>query len=581
MKRILLTLSGVLLFAASLSAQITINKFNAVPTSGTVFGRDAVGTLAFDTTITIFREDFDTSAHSFVNANFDGYGGTFTWDSNGVIHNSTLFTTFDSSGFVMMNSEALGSTDTQRVYFTSPSFSTVNYNRVTLYLNHFYSNASSDSVAALMISTNGTTWNVLRNYAADSADRGTSTAFANDTFWLTAQYLNKPAVYLRFVYATSAGMYWAVNDVLVRGEKFTPSYHTVRRGANMTWDLSGITYDGNTNYYLRRSSPAPYRFADSLYNHELKGMTHTTYDLNYFTIQGIFAWGHLTYLHTLPLGSYTGNALDSLKVPEQPEIDYSNAHTKVAYPLTFNTRWKSDFWFTEKDSVKGPSFNFSTFWPLSRVRQHSQRDTVVGWGKMRVKSVGGNVESYIDVLQIKSDITLKDSFFLTVRNGVPADSTQKSLFSLFLANDAGLSASTHTHQYTKYSFMRVGELHPLVTVYTGYNDTFITKIEVHKDHPWPLDVMNPSVTEEALKVYPNPVTGRIVNVSLSTPQEGNWGCDVLNVMGQVVATQALNLDMGNTTARVNLPASVAPGTYYLRFTRNGELMAVKPVTVQE
>jgi hypothetical protein len=582
MKKLLLALGCSALFATSLSAQITINKFNALPTSNSVFGRDEVATIRFDSLYKITTQKFDSAGHNWVNANFGGFGGSFTFDTSGSIHNTTLFSTYDSSGFVIMNSQQLGPTDTQRVMLTSPAFSTVGFNTLKVSVNHFYKYSNNDSAAILLASINGTTWDSVRDYRIDSADHGTSIAFATDMFNMGAQYLNKPTVYLRFVYATSDGYEWAINEVKVTGNKYTPGYSFFKPASNHSWDLSNIMYDGGYRYYSRKSCPAPYRYMDSLYNDDLKGMMHTSYSMNYFTVSGIHAWAHLTYDQKISLAPFTGNVLDSMTVPVQPELHYSAGHTKVAYPLTMNTKWGSNFWFKTQLRIEGPTFGIGNAdTPVIRYTQHMEKDTVVGWGKMRVKSIGGDVESYVDVLQVKSVITQIDSFYyskVNVSDTIPGDSLLRVKLKAYLVS-TGLGVPANVQNYSKISYMRVGEIHPFVTVFMT-NDTFITKVEVHTAHPWPLDISNPSITQEALKVYPNPVSGNVVNLALAIPQDGNWSCEVLNVMGQSVAAQPLTFSITNTTSQVQLPSSVVPGTYYLRITRNGELMTVKPLTIQ-
>jgi hypothetical protein len=398
-------------------------------------------------------------------------------------------------------------------------------------------------------------------------------------FNMGAQYLNKPTVYIRLVYATANGYQWAVNEVKVTGHKYAPGYAFFKPATNHNWDLSNIQYDGGYRYYARKSCPAPYRYMDSLYNDDLKGMQHTSYSMNYFTVSGIHAWAHLTYDQKISLAPFTGNLLDSLTVPVQPEIGYSAGHTKIAYPLTMNTKWGSNFWFKTSLGLQGPTFGVDT--PVTRYTQYMEKDTVVGYGQMRVKSIGGDVESYINVLQVKSVITQKDSFYYTkinVSDAIPFDSIARVKLKAYLVS-TGLGVPTHVQNYSKISFIRIGEIHPLATVFM-VNDTFISKIEIHTKQPWPLDVSNPSITQESLTVYPNPVSGHVVNLALAIPQDGNWGCEILNVMGQSVAAQPLTFGISNTTSQVNIPESVVPGTYYLRITRNGELMTVKPLTIQ-
>jgi hypothetical protein len=573
MRKILLVFAAACLITTGISAQVpdTIDKNNAVPTLGSPFGKDEVRTVKFDSLSQIFIQHFDSANHNFTGGNFDGHGGTFIWDTSGSIHSNHFFNTDDTSGFVLMDSEAMGD-DTQRVTLTSPAFSTSGYNRVRLYINHHYRYSENDSAALIMASVNGTLWTVIKNFSADTIDRGSSLAFVTDSVYLPSTFLNKPTVYVRVLYATDSGYQWAINRLGVNGSRYNPGYNFFKPATNKDWDLTNIVYDGGYKFYPRKSAPNPWKYADSLYNEDLMGLQHTTYELNYFTIQGIVADAHLTYEQILPLGQQSGNPSDTMRIPVQT-VGYSGLHTKMPYPCTFGTRWASDYWFLYNVDVKGPSFNTtSTLYATAKRRVLiNQRDTVVGWGRMRIKDPGGNNQSYINVLQVKSVIQQRDSFYAD-------DSAKNILFRNFVASQ-GLDTPFNQWNYIKMSYYRIGEIHPFVTVFM--QDTFVHRIEVHIDRPWPVEVKNASLTQEAIEVYPNPVSGRLVNVAISVPQEGNWGCELMNVMGQSVAAQALNLGMGNTKATVNIPQAAAPGTYYLRIMRDGQIVAVKPVIVQD
>jgi hypothetical protein len=583
MKKFLLALSSVFLFAASLSAQTTSPSLTAagvLPNNLSVFGKDIVSTLKFDSVHTKLNQPFDSANHSFVADTFDGHGGAFIFDTTNSVHSNMLFTTNDGSGFVIMDSEAMGD-DTQRVTLTSPAFNTNNLNTLKVMLNHHYKYSVNDSAANLLISTNGTTWNLVESFSAAAADRGTSTAFVTDTFILGSQYLNKNTVYLRLVYATDSGYQWAVNNLKVIGDAYDYTYSFFRRPmpANMSnpveWDLSDAVYDGNFKYYVRKPAPAPYRFIDSIYNEELGNLIHTTYSQNYFTATGIIAQAGLTYQQRIPLESVTGSVSDSLAIPTQFVLPYSSLHTKTRYPMTFNfanpsasTKWSSDFRF--KDSIFLVGFNLSPQF-ISAIRDVHiiEKDTLIGWGRMKL--IADN-SSYQDVWQVAVSYKQIDTFYC-----INTDSTRKAVFNNFMTTYSGIS-NPLVQDYRMIHYYREKSIHPFVTVYM--HDTTVFKIEAHIAQPWPTELAAIETATNDIAVYPNPVTDHLVHVSIDKPENGTWNCDILNTVGQYLGSQQLNVDNTKNNDIVKLPATLASGLYYLHISKNGQTVTVKPIQVQ-
>lgn len=576
MKKFLLALSSVFLFAAApLSAQITLHADSVLLNDGSVFGRDQVMTIKFDSLYTLLDQRFDSAGHNFVSDTFNGHGGMFTFDTSGSIHSSHLFVTNDGSGFVIMNGEAYG--DTSRVTLTSPAFSTTGFNTLKVTMNHHYKYNTYDSAANLMISTDNTNWDLIKSYSADAMDKGLSTVFANDTFTLGAQYLNKPSVRLRLVYASDSGYQWAVNSMKVISDKFDYGYAFFKPATNKNWDLANIQYDGGTKEYVRRAAPAPYRFIDSIYNEEFKNIQYTTYIQNYFTSSGIIAHADLTYGQEIPLNAITGGTNDTLSIPVQFVIQYTGLYVKQAFPMTYNSKWGSDFRHSSLFYLKG--FGLSAGQVVNGLRKThiTSRDTVVGWGKIRVKDGAGIVQPYVDVLQLKTVYTQEDSFLCT--NSPLNEQNKIAIFKDFMGNLSGIDTPALTTQYTKISYMRAGEIHPMVTVFM--NDTFVYKIEVHANNPWPATV--PQATAEQhnkVNIYPNPVSGRMVNVEVPGADNGTWNCQIFNTVGQHVANQALDISSVNHRAEVQIPSVVTTGIYYLHITKDGATVAVKQVEVQ-
>ncbi|HUM65424.1 MAG TPA: T9SS type A sorting domain-containing protein, partial [Chitinophagaceae bacterium] len=74
------------------------------------------------------------------------------------------------------------------------------------------------------------------------------------------------------------------------------------------------------------------------------------------------------------------------------------------------------------------------------------------------------------------------------------------------------------------------------------------------------------VTTQSLRLYPNPVKGHQVNISLSNVRSGQYDLRVVNVSGQDVYKQRINSQGSTITQTIDLPASMAPGVYNMVVT---------------
>jgi len=73
-------------------------------------------------------------------------------------------------------------------------------------------------------------------------------------------------------------------------------------------------------------------------------------------------------------------------------------------------------------------------------------------------------------------------------------------------------------------------------------------------------------TGQSLKLYPNPVKGHQVNISLTNLNRGQYDVRVVNMKGQDVHKQSINSQGSTITETIDLPATVAPGVYNMVIT---------------
>jgi hypothetical protein len=80
-------------------------------------------------------------------------------------------------------------------------------------------------------------------------------------------------------------------------------------------------------------------------------------------------------------------------------------------------------------------------------------------------------------------------------------------------------------------------------------------------------VATPASDEKAtIAVYPNPVTGKRMNVEFSNQEAGKYQLQFINAIGQVVNNSVLVVDGNSNKQQVSLGSSVTPGQYKLSIT---------------
>ncbi|WP_264522066.1 GEVED domain-containing protein [Flavobacterium sp. N1994] len=165
------------------------------------------------------------------------------------------FNSNDNSQFIISDSDAQGSGTNTSVVLESPVFTLLNYTSANLSFWHYY-RTWTPSTALVEISTNGGgSYTTLQSYT--TVTQGTSTAFVNVNINLSA-YLGQTNLKIRFKYDASWGYYWAIDNVVVSGNK----------SAQIVWTPNGAgselyTDINHTIQYSGAVSSTVYTFASS------------------------------------------------------------------------------------------------------------------------------------------------------------------------------------------------------------------------------------------------------------------------------------------------------------------------------
>ncbi len=337
------------------------------------------------------------------------------------------------------------------------------------------------------------------------------------------------------------------------------TFPSLEPATNANWDMSTLI-DTTPVYYDYRVGSATHQYADS-----------NAYNFSSYSYQGnaeidIANIGILEYaveIHkkSISLFTHTGISTDSLFILSQNML-YSSPLTKISFPSTFGTNWYSNYYSTLNIQVSINSMSYNR--APGYLRRHTiEMDSFTGWGKMKVKDLAGMPSSWFDVLQVQSITTTIDSFFL---NGSPF--TVPLLLSLQLTQ--GAKSTTY-----KQNYYRLGEVTPLESVL--FTDSTFTHPYSAMTHTQRLvNVGVEDIVENPVVVYPNPVTGNIINLQL--PINGTvWTYKVVDISGKTIHSGSLNNRIG--FAQIELPKDIKQGNYILKLANGKNVNYIREITI--
>ncbi len=343
---------------------------------------------------------------------------------------------------------------------------------------------------------------------------------------------------------------------------------TLPRATNNSWDMTSLDYSSGAGVYNHVVIPGgtPFgsaQYADSV-TYEISsgsGIGYASDEATQASAAGLNILGEYLYHQHISLSGVPGGGPDdSLGFPAQ-DILYSSPRTELKFPMTYGTNWTTTSRYTTNFTVTFAFLSLSGV-PAQRVTSYTMQDSVIGWGKMKVKNAAGDTTTYMDVLQVKTIHTAQDSFYLA---GSPASPTLLAGF--------GLVQGMITNLFEE-NFYRPNEVTPLLKV--EYSDsTYTTPVsgEVHMQRlAMPTAVENLSLAND-IKVYPNPVTDHNISIDLPKSQNISWNYELINVAGQVVATSSLQPNNGHVS--IQLSSAITPGLYYLRLNNENKQTCIK------
>ncbi|NDC40667.1 MAG: T9SS C-terminal target domain-containing protein [Chitinophagia bacterium] len=314
------------------------------------------------------------------------------------------------------------------------------------------------------------------------------------------------------------------------------------QGPSQMWDLTLLT-DSTTiipRYYLPDTAGT---FADSAEEQLLWYVfpVKRVYDL---LPTGLVAKKLLEIDSAENTTAHTSGAYDSIGTYKSQRA-FTPGISELPLPVNYGNSWSGN-------SVYDVPFNLSiSFYGLNRVpgtkRVHLLlKDTVTGWGTMRVRDRYGLPGAYQEVLQVTESRVTTDSFFL-----------RDTVMSNALSSSIGVIQGKADTQFVV-KFYRVGELTPLASVF--FKDAayrFPTHALTHKQRLGRVAVpLLPQPQQPAC--YPNPLTGNELHLTNCTDGVYRWR--LTNANGAKVSSGTVVIS--HHTGTLFLP-KLLPGTYQL------------------
>lgn len=333
-----------------------------------------------------------------------------------------------------------------------------------------------------------------------------------------------------------------------------------------TWDLGGATY-GSGESFTRMPVSGNSTFPDATYSktgaysfNEL--LSYQSTEMNAITPAGIQNYGHTVERQPISLASLTGGANDSLIFDEQ-EVVLSSPQNFLAFPATAGSTFGSDYNWDLQFELSVAAFALENA-PCVKSAHSVYTNTVVGWGKMRVENLAGELSDYMDVLAVKVALTQQDSFFMF---GAPAPESLVSAFGL-----------TQGQLFTQYSieYYRAGEVTPLLTVYYT-DDTYstVSSAYVHAAHLPVASGINDINALSALNIFPNPANNGACTIRHSFAPGKTYSFALIDAFGRKVQDGICKPENDQAALQINQ----ADGTYYLQLKENDRVIGANKIVV--
>lgn len=344
-------------------------------------------------------------------------------------------------------------------------------------------------------------------------------------------------------------------------------------GTNQNWVVSSLTPVGPTTItYVPETVPYWLGLGADIYRANSKNLTSSLV-YNIFleldkSTSGFNEIGFNVPAQAYSISSFTGNPADSLIIPEQ-DITYSTPKTIIPFPFTSTSSFSNSGRRVVAFTMNAPALGLNNT-SFTHVMNEVRKDSVIGWGTMRVYTPSGASAPY-DVLMDQIVNYSLDSFYMA---GSPAPAPILSAF--------GVTQGQKVTANNAINFYRKGYYSYLFRLYYGADNTFttITNAFATTDGVAPLGIQNHEEQSYQTLVYPNPCNSGSLNVQLVGKTISEPTVVITDLLGHIIQEQQLN-GQANGLLQIPINAAIKSGNYTLRITDKMNNMVVQElITIQ-
>jgi hypothetical protein len=197
--------------------------------------------------------------------------------------------------------------------------------------------------------------------------------------------------------------------------------------------------------------------------------------------------------------------------------------------------------------------------PGQYLRTTTFKDSVVGWGTLRLRNPStGGILSFNTLLVREQAIGL-DSFFLA---GTPANPLVLGAFGL----TQGSRDTTSTYYFFGTNFKG-----PHFSIIMDGRFSRITNVFRSISTALGLTLDNKDLTDISATVFPNPTTEG-VSFEFEKSTAAHWRVFIYNAAGQIIKNEYINAPTGKVQHRTHFEPSLANGTYFYQIIDDNSLI---------
>ncbi|MBX2905222.1 MAG: T9SS type A sorting domain-containing protein [Taibaiella sp.] len=383
------------------------------------------------------------------------------------------------------------------------------------------------------------------------------------SFIAGAQFASGQAITINAADVSLAPATFTLYDVST-GAITSPSIATAA-----TWDYS--TYSGpfTSTSYAAETDPLFTAAGSDLQTTGLRKHLNSTM-VYYFTSKldgnatGVYENGIDMYEQLYDISAVTGTMGDSLNIPAQKYV-LPTPKALLSFPMSANSEWHTS-------SRRVTSFKLTvasaglTNAPCEHAYVDYRKDTIVGWGKMKVHTATG-ASAPIDVLMDKCTEYSTDSFYI---GGSPAPASLLTPF--------GMAQGQLTDTRYRYVFQRKGSLMYLAAFIFSDN-TFTTATTLYMSTDLSTSGINNMPDQYTTVLFPNPSTGSDINLLISGGKLKADNYVVTDMLGRTVATGAPQSTQG--ALKMKFENKLPAGQYLLTVLGNGHTITTEQFSVMQ